>query len=99
MDQPWAASFLENVRAPAGSFANCCQRADPVPPKTPAAAPPPAPTETAPEPDASPAKPASPFNRRLQVPRQTKRAAVQGGRVLPPAPSWMHKPLKPPGVR
>ncbi len=31
--------------------------------------------------------------------RRPKGERVQGGRVLPPAPEWMKKPLKPPGVR
>jgi len=49
-------------------------------------------------PDATPSERApSPFNRFYQAPRQSKRPAEPSGRVLPPAPSWMRKPLKPPG--
>jgi hypothetical protein len=39
---------------------------------------------------------ASPFNRNFQRARGPKQARVQSGRVLPPAPAWMAKPLKPP---
>jgi hypothetical protein len=40
-----------------------------------------------------PSKTFKPFQRRQRTER------TQGGRVLPPAPAWMQKPLKPPGVR
>jgi hypothetical protein len=49
-------------------------------------------------PTVEPAPPAagSPFKREKRRPKGER---TQGGRVLPPAPAWMQKPLKPPGVR
>jgi len=57
---------------------------------------PPAPTTTGNAADAAPEHAPSPFNRHFQAPRRPKAAREPSGRVLPPAPAWMAKPLKPP---
>ncbi|HSU41228.1 MAG TPA: hypothetical protein VLJ38_16740 [Polyangiaceae bacterium] len=57
---------------------------------------PPAPTTTGKDADATPEHAPSPFNRHFQAPRRPKAAREPSGRVLPPAPAWMAKPLKPP---
>ncbi|HEY3497986.1 MAG TPA: hypothetical protein VGK73_24975 [Polyangiaceae bacterium] len=39
---------------------------------------------------------ASPFNRAFPRSRSEKQPRQTSGRILPPAPAWMAKPLKPP---
>jgi len=68
----------------------------PVSRKAPPPAPAPTPENATPAAGAPPERAPSPFNRHFQAPRQAKRPAAPSGRVLPPAPAWMQKPLKPP---
>jgi hypothetical protein len=49
-----------------------------------------------PAPEAQPPSKGAPFK---YFQRRPKGERPQSGRVLPPAPAWMQKPLKPPGVR
>jgi hypothetical protein len=67
----------------------------PVSAKNPPAPTPPTPTD-APEAADAPARSQSPFNRHFQAPRRPKKEREPSGRILPPAPAWMMKPLKPP---
>ena len=53
------------------------------------------PTNTVPD-TLPPPPPETPFK---QFQRRPKGERARSGKVLPPAPAWMQKPLKPPGSR
>jgi hypothetical protein len=57
-------------------------------------------SETIPPPPATDTLPPPPSKGPFKTfPRRDKTQRAPSGRVLPPAPEWMQKPLKPPGVR